>query len=464
MSSIVERIPRDQVLRWLIVIVTMVAAALIGRIEFGFRELVIILLGVVGVVVLLVPGALRVGFYILVLTFAVGWRQLEVTPALKIHPSEVFTWALFLVLAFQVILERRNVRVRFSWHWLFLIGLTGLGIATTLLEGFQLDFGLSVAKGFILLFPVSLLVQHFVRDEQSWQRTWFVLGLVASFVSALGLLEYFFPEVVAPFRGYFGETSTIVSQAGFLRADFSFFGGAITSVFLAMTILGLLNEGLVNLGWQRYVWLAMVALISMAVYFSGNRGPVVALGMGIAIYVLVNPHQRWLIATLVLIVLLLLPDVFFHNLQQAFQGSSAFDSSVQKRVERFQNAWNMAQQRPIWGFGWGASGYVHSDLTQLAADVGFPFTMIFLLWYGQQASKNLWKISSVGIPSRWRNRNGAMLATLAAGLGMLATEGIFVLPHVIAPFWFIVALAAVCPTLATQPSPDAIVAKPTQES
>jgi hypothetical protein len=56
------------------------------------------------------------------------------------------------------------------------------------------------------------------------------------------------------------------------------------------------------------------------------------------------------------------------------------DTSIQKRVMRQQDAFQLAVANPL-GVGWSSSGWVHGDFIQVAANLGILASFVFLIWY-----------------------------------------------------------------------------------
>lgn len=113
------------------------------------------------------------------------------------------------------------------------------------------------------------------------------------------------------------------------------------------------------------------------------------------------------------------------------------DSSSVKRTHRAEEAFTFALQNPLGG-GWASSGWVHSDFIQLAADIGLLGSGIFILWY----LKTLLAL----IRQYIKTSDTLTLALIGAFFiigAQFLFEAIYVLTQLIAPVWFIWAMAEI---------------------
>jgi len=436
--------------RAMVIIGTLLAAVVLGAARFGFREVAIVVLVILGTLVLVIPRAVKLGFAFYILTFMIGWRQIPLSGDLKIHPSEIMAFGLMALVIARVAIEQHRLYWPVSRVWSVLILWTPIALYLAIDTGVPWDSALVWVKGFLLAVPTLLVVNECVKDLLSWRRAITLLAATVLYVSGLGITEYFFPSVVAPFIGFFGKTATLSTVSGFVREDFTFFGGAITSVFLSVAFFPILGEFLASKG-QVKIFFGISALTSIfATYLSGNRGPWIGMALGIPILVLFNPKRTWMLIVLGVAVLAILPSEFFSNLAaiQSFGTVNNIDPSVDRRTQLFVAALNNIQTQPFFGHGWGASGLAHSDIFQLAGDIGVPMTLLFLFWYARVGWDLVQISSQANIPLEWRDRIVTALAMIVAALANLFGEAIIVLPHVISPLWFMIALATVLPRLA----------------
>jgi O-antigen ligase len=409
----------------------------------GIRELAILLIGIVTVVVMLAPrpALLRAGFYFWIATFVVGWRQIWITSNLKIHPAEAVIWFLFLVLFVQRITQQKPIVswLPLSYGLFLLLGIVGL--FNGIYNHVTWDVILSEFKSFLVVIPILYVSREVIESMADLRRALIVFTLTAVFVATLGIVEHYAPGWVAPLSGYFGNNPILYSQQGFARANFTFFGGAIASIFLVT--VWLVNLSLVystQHRWVAFLWLAGAVMSGFAIYLSGNRAPWVGAFVGLCIFVLFDLRRRGVIVLAGLALLPLLPQQFYHHLWAVVDPTRYYDTSVLKRRQWFQSALDLTWHNPIIGRGWGSSGWVHSDLLQIAANLGVPALALFLLWYVDKIYKLVLVV---------RKSASSILSTYAAGIlsGLIAVliclsaESIILLPQLIVPIWFLLALA-----------------------
>ena len=116
------------------------------------------------------------------------------------------------------------------------------------------------------------------------------------------------------------------------------------------------------------------------------------------------------------------------------------DSSAEDRLHRIENAWQLFLKEPLWGNGWGQSGWVHSDLLQIAANLGGVALLVFLLWYGATFVK-VWRVYKSRTEPWVRDESVALLTFLVGFIFILGTQAVIVLPQMIHPMWLLFALS-----------------------
>jgi hypothetical protein len=398
--------------------------------------------------------------YLLIGSMLLGWRQIGVTNALKIHPSELIVWFAFVAMLLRLVVEKRSPGVRLPTPVGVLIVFMATGVCSAAVTGVPWDAVVAELKLFLVIVPIICVVQRAIRNPDDWRRSFLALGLVAIYISSLGLLEFYVPAAVQPLGGLFGERATITSQQGLVRADFSFYGGAITSALLSVLCVPLIAYGVAPSKRRGRITAVLAGLLcAFAVYASGSRGPFLALALSGATYIVLNLKRAWLLfapAGLLLVV----PATFYNNLAAAFNPTAFYDTSTLVRLGRFLGALELVRSGPLFGHGWAASGWVHSDLAQIAANLGLPALAVFLWWY----LGLMWRLVRTGRrpspdwPAASEYANG-LAAGLVAGLVCLATEALIVLPHLIIPIWFLMALAGQLVFLNEQPQQAPIRAR-----
>ncbi len=419
-------------------------AVAIGRMTsmsaFGARELVIFALLAGSAVLVLVPSdrILQIGFAGWILTFGFGWRTIHLTSSINLHPAEVLAWMLFgLVIARKTIRrERLDLQIPFAVPLLMVLGLAGLG--TALVRGDQLGAAVQESKVLFLLIPCYYIVKWLLVTRADWEISIWLATLVAVYISLLGFVDYVDPALSTLLTGRSAEQTVMVSVQGFERAGFVFFGSAagafVVMAFLAFAIHFFL-ESLTGSRLMQVLTLAILLLELFAVYISGYRGLWIAAVVLVLAYSVVQ-RRAWILLAGGVLGLPFLPTDFVYRAESLLDLRYA-DSSQFKRLDRARQGVDLILQSPVNGVGWAGSGYVHSDLVQLAANLGLPALLVFVLWLVRLG----WSMFRLASKPGWIGQYAAaLLASLCALAVVLTGEGIIVWAQLIAPAWFLLAL------------------------
>ena len=220
-------------------------------IEYGisYREVIVTLM-VLAAFAAFAAGkrGLKLGFVFLVLTFAVGYRTVNVTPDLRVHPSELVLWGLLalpLVQRNKVIVWLPLWLVLFIPFWLW-------GWWPFLTGDFKWEPMFSEFKNFMILIPLFLIAGSVLMEKSSWRVVLPAFYFVGAWIAAMGTLEYVYPGVKTIFPEFVTLALPIETGEGFQRARFSFWGStdAVYLCVLAMPIAAacwLVGDGLASL-------------------------------------------------------------------------------------------------------------------------------------------------------------------------------------------------------------------------
>jgi O-antigen ligase len=186
--------------------------------------------------------------------------------------------------------------------------------------------------------------------------------------------------------------------------------------------------------WQ-LVGLGMLAVQLIGIYLSGFRGLWYSLAVFLVSYALVR-RRGWIVIGVGIAGLPLLPVEFMQRLLSLFDIRYA-DSSQFARLDRATQAFNLMTSSPIMGLGWGGSGYVHSDLIQIGANLGVPALATFIAWILSQ----LWQFFQLSKRSDWMGEQASILFAALCGLSFVfAGEGLIVWAQFMVPIWFLFAM------------------------
>jgi hypothetical protein len=122
------------------------------------------------------------------------------------------------------------------------------------------------------------------------------------------------------------------------------------------------------------------------------------------------------------------------SLVQALRGDP-IDSSAHERFARASEALAWAMDGPA-GHGWGASGWVHSDVAQIAANQGVlpAFLMVCAL---VATFVRLYRRMGRHATGEWRELGLGLLTSMMAVSAILGGEGVEVLPQMALPVWLV---------------------------
>ena len=211
---------------------------LVASVQFGIRELVIFGMVVLGVALILMPHerVIRYGFVVWILTFGLGWRTIYLTPNLNFHPAELLVWLLFGLIAVRKAMshEKSPYAIPMYIPILMLFGLSAMLVSV--LRNTPWDTWLEEAKVFFALIPTFYVVKWVVIDRKGWDRAASLAVWIATYVSLLGLMDYFVPSLSRALAGNASVDPLLVSeyQHGFARVGFIFYG-APAAGFLIFT-------------------------------------------------------------------------------------------------------------------------------------------------------------------------------------------------------------------------------------
>lgn len=436
---------REQII---VSITAVVLAFLMGRaialLSFGVRELAIVVLVIIGAFLILVPTArvIRFGFVLWILTFSFGWRTLYLTPNFNIHPIEVLAYVLTGLCCLQVAVRRSSLNFRMPIPMVLFLGFCTLGVITAAFAGTPLDIVLEESKNFLVLVPAYYLVQWLIRDRSDWERVAWLAIVVATYISLLGLMDYFLPGLsrsianspnINPMRVAIQDSGSEFTRVGFVFYG-SFAAGFVIFTFFGFSLHQFLRPGKASAAHMA-ISLLSIGLQLAGMYLSGYRGLWYSLVAFVIAYALVR-RRAAVLAGLGVLLIPFMATEFFSRFVSLFDATQA-DSSQFKRIARAQGALDLIRGSPWFGVGWGGSGYVHSDLLQIGANLGVPALAVFVVWWCSRIYST-WRLTA---RTDWIGDYAAALLATLVGLSVtLAGEGLIVFVQLIAPVWFVCAM------------------------
>ncbi|CAG0977124.1 hypothetical protein ANRL3_01884 [Anaerolineae bacterium] len=411
-----------------------------------WRYILYIAIAIVVGVVFLFPRdqVLRMGFYVWIASFALGFRTFHVTSELSIYPCEAIIWILFVALLARTMMRHERLRtppLPFAAWGFLVVALLSLFVALS--NGRSWALILDTFKPTLALYPIIIVTYNLIEDKQTWLVTAVVTLFASAYVVGMGIAEYTIPGFQYPLGDFVRDSSYVQTTVeGFARATFMFWGSPIAILFpvfsfpwllVALTqdrhlirrilVTGLIGAFLFGLyiSGYRSIWFAFAGMLLVFAYFGGRKSMV------------------WIVL-LCALVLVMLPSGFYDRASNLLNLNFTATGNDANRVMRMQQAWNLALANPVIGVGWGGSGWVHNDFLQLAADLGFPGLFLFMLWIGNV----LWRlVSDVSrFQTAWSQLCRIVLLTSLVGVALvMAVDALLVLPVLIFPVWLNFALA-----------------------
>jgi hypothetical protein len=418
------------------------AAVEILILEYGisYREVIVTLLVLAGFTAFVAAKrGLKLGFVFLVLTFAVGFRTMDVTPNLRVHPSELVLWGL---LALPLVQRKQITALLPLWVILF-IPFWVWGWWPYLAGDFKWEPMFSEFKNFIILIPLFLIAGSVLAEKSNWGAVLLAFYLVGAWIAAMGILEYVYPGVKTIFPEFVSFAPPVETGEGFQRARFSFWGSAdaIYLCVLALPIAAVVWEWW-STSWKRVINVSIVAVMLGAVYISGHRNAWLMVALQFLAFAAVK--KRYLSGIAILLFFFFLFQVapgpakarFYSGTELLAGQPVSSDSSGQKRWDRVTTSLDNTLTHPL-GRGWTAAGWVHNDFLQVAENLGILAGALFLGAYVFTLVRLGRSVRTAYLLREQRELGIGLLLSFACAGIILATDANLELPQLILPIWFV---------------------------
>jgi hypothetical protein len=409
----------------------------------SYKEL-IVGLGATVAAVIIFGGerGIRFGLVLWVLSLALGYRTIEWTENLRIHPSEILIWLLFVAIFAQREL-RESTRFSLPW-WLWLLLPFCLFAWWPLINGdAPWDKMLNEFRDFLLLIPVMVVLSSVLQRKSYWRYLLLAFFIAGSWIALMGVVEYWLPGVQSFFPAFISAAKPEVTADGFMRAQFSFWGGSPATFICVLALPGAIFLATWWRGWiPRAAILVAAVLQIMAIYIGGYRSIwLVLLIQVVAVCILRVKKHGVAVALLVLLVAAGGYQYIPNTNERAITGIAALqgapvDHSAQDRKYRALEALNSAIESPFGG-GWSSAGWVHSDFLQVAANLGIIAGLIFLGGYFYTLLR-IFRQMPTWLKTNAQGELALYVLLSFVGVGfLLAMQGVEVLPQLVLPVWFV---------------------------
>jgi hypothetical protein len=411
----------------------------------SYREL-IVGVGALIIAIIVFGGqrGIQFGLVLWVLTLALGYRTVEITPNLRLHPSEILIWVLLAFILVQRQLDSTTLTFPL-WLWM-MVPFWALAWWPLVVGDAPWDKMLNEFRDFLLLIPLLIVVPVVLRRESYWRRLLLAFFLASTWIALMGVLEYWFPSLENLFPAFIHAAKAEQTADGFVRAQFSFWGGSQATFICVLA----LPAGLALASWwpnalPRMAIIAAAILQILAIYIGGYRSVWLVLIIQVVVASFLRLKKHGVAIALLCVIVGGVGYQFIPKTEErVLSGIAALkgapiDHSAQDRKERALEAFNQTLQSPFGG-GWSSAGWVHSDFLQVAANLGLIAGCIFLGGYLYTLQRLARRIRP------WLNISGhgdlalaLFLAFIAAGAHLLL-QGVEVLPQLVLPVWFVWAL------------------------
>ena len=305
------------------------------------------------------------------------------------------------------------------------------------------DKMLNEFRDFLLLIPL-LIVSSVVLERRSYWRYLLLAFFVAStWIALMGVGEYWFPGMTRLFPAFINAAKPEVTADGFVRAQFSFWGGSQATFICVLALPASIYLGACWRGWISRTAIVLSAVLQlMAIFIGGYRSIWLVLFIQVAAACALRLKKHGVVVAALVLVVAFGGSQFVPNTQErvvtglaALQGNP-IDHSAQDRKERALQALNDALESPF-GKGWSSAGWVHSDFLQVAANLGLFAGLIFLGGYLHTLLRIVQHMP-IWLKATPEGELGLCLLLSFIGVGsLLAMQGVEVLPQMVLPVWFV---------------------------
>ena len=433
----------------LTVVIVVVVSFYVGQQGFSYGDLIIVFSSLIlGVIVFKGERGIHYGFVLWVLTLALGYRTIQWTPNLHIHPAEVLLWMLLACVCVQRHLVSSSRLMFPLWIWL-LMPFWVFAWWPLILGNAAWDQMLNEFRNFLLLIPLMIVATVVLRQRHNWQ--WLLLAFLtaSTWIAVMGILEFWVSGISHLFPAFMTSANAGTIE-GFERASFGFWGGPMATFICALALpLAIVAVRWWSAAWQRALIIASTIAQIIAIYIGGYRSIWLVLVVEMLVACLLClKRQRVTIAAVSLVVIVggyqFVPEAGSNRALSAIHALRGHptDSSARTRINRAEFALDKLIAAPL-GNGWSAAGWVHSDFLQVGANLGLLGGLIFFGGY-------LYTLGRIGrrvlLESRTEGQGdlgiALFLSYISAG-GILATQGVEVLPQLVLPVWFVWVLVEV---------------------
>jgi probable O-glycosylation ligase (exosortase A-associated) len=389
---------------------------------------------------------------LLLVVFAIPFENFNEISGKSLSVLKVLSFVVFGAAAIHFFVFRRKDKlVGAPQNWLIALFL----MAIILSNFVAIDPAVTQDRTFKMLRALSLYLVaiNVIRTQQALKNlTW--VFLISGFLCALyGVYGYYFDPASLDIEGR--VTGTMADPNEFAAA-------MVARLPLALYLLQV-EKG----QFKRLVLMGGIGVIAYGITLAGSRGGLLALGLALALFILLQQRKIvWLIpASFIVAIMLILMPV---NMQQRVgllpsEQDTGPDSSAERRLTYQIFGWELFHQYPILGVGLDgfSEAYAHSEYRFLVVsgeqrlahnmylEIGIGTGLIGLIPFALLLAWTLW----MGWRLTGHKRRDPFLANISgglfAGLAGFLFACIFLSEQYEKPLWLLIAMIVIAQQVAS---------------
>lgn len=389
---------------------------------------------------------LRYLFYFWIATFHIGPRAIA-PMGIKIFFCEGFTFLVFFLFLIRSNFYASYKKVMPSFTWFVLVACM-IGVLMAFIDGRDWRIILYEVKPFICMVPVFYITHFGLKHLNIKLSTVFTIIVIGCLIlGAGGAISYFFPAVtkLIPVNLTEGESVLIdirvtkvdVGGQVFIRGGASFWGLLIVSGYLALLLFPVFVQGSFKRGrGKKFIYYGTCILMVVTIILCAHRSVWIGCLAGVAMYSYFKGAKGLFRGAILLaLACVFLPENIYLRLI-----SVTDQTKWAGRVGRYNHAWKVMVENPLFGKGWGASGWAHNAFLQLGANLGIFGLFAFFVWLRKLFFLALRVYRTLSSSDSLKMYILSFLVSLVVYMGPMLGESVITWTFMMIPFWFLCAI------------------------
>ena len=285
-------------------------------------------------------------------------------------------------------------------------------------------------RNFLLLIPLFIITEMVLANRTNWRPVLLTFYCVGTCNSGDGVYSNMCsPELRTYFQPLSLHPKHYETPEGFAREMFSFWGSpAATFILVLSAPMAAVMWGWWSKSWQRVLTLLALLLQVCGIYIGGYRSMWMVFAVELLVFAILRRKAVVAAGSLLLPLLgaWLLPT---QAQERALSGVYLVtgnpqhnDTSGIKRWGRMTAAFADTLNQPM-GHGWSASGWVHNDFVQVAANLGLIAGLLFIAAFLFTLGRLLQRVLIGSVPDDLQLGLALLLSFIGAG-AILIFEGV----------------------------------------